>query len=59
MHNNQGNHKNGILPKKKQTLMKGKFHGIFLALGQSIHHNGQIPIFEVPYKYIKNSLQAS
>ncbi len=45
--------------KKKQTLMKGKFHGIFLALGQSIHHNGQIPIFEVPYKYIKNSPQAS
>jgi hypothetical protein len=56
MHNNQGNHKNGNLP-KKNPLMKGKFHGIFLALGQSIHRNGQIPIFEMPYKYIKNSLR--
>jgi len=37
----------------KETLMKVKFHGIFPALRQ-IHHNGQIFIFEMPYKYIKN-----
>jgi len=24
---------------------------------RAIHHNGQIPIFEVPYKYTKNSFQ--
>jgi len=38
-----------------KTLMRGKFHGISLALGQ-MHRNDQISIFEVSYKYTKNSV---
>jgi hypothetical protein len=38
--------RNENLPKKKTPLMKGKFHC-----------NGQIPIFEVRYKYTIHFLQ--
>ncbi len=42
-----------IFPKEKKPLIREKF----LTLRQSTS-NSQIPIFEVPYKYIKNSLRA-
>jgi len=56
MHNNQGNHKNGNLPVKNPH--DGEIPWNF-SCPRAIHYNGQIPIFEVPYKYIKNFLQAS
>jgi hypothetical protein len=41
MHNNQGNYKNGNLPKKKNPH-EGEIPWIF-SRPRAIHHNGQIP----------------